>query len=284
MRNQTSSSNLWTVVSDAGSREYKGVIIATPFHASSIELPPALTSRIPPQPYVRIHVTLLTTAAHSPNREYFGLPTHVETPQAILTSSNARKGGKQPEFHSLIYRGLLEREGKEPERVVKIFSKERITDELLGNLFPGPLGWVHRQEVGLSIVWAQLEAQILMLMNFLVGRVSRVATHQHVPARSVGPWTVLRERLRAVRPCDIRVLDITPTSQNILFQVYLMHGNRNNRLAQRRRPAAQRRVRVWDLRKPNRRDRVDDAERGEGFCTWVGLLNVTDEMRQCAVR
>lgn len=62
----------------------------------------------------------------------------------ILTSrANARKGGKEPEFNSLSYHGAI----REGEWAVKLFSDAPLTDEWLGTVFAGAVGWVHRKEV-----------------------------------------------------------------------------------------------------------------------------------------
>lgn len=67
-------------------------------------------------------------------------------PRMILTTHNGvRNGdGKEPEFNSLSYHGLI----REGEWSVKIFSKERISDEWLDKVFGnGTVGWVLRKEV-----------------------------------------------------------------------------------------------------------------------------------------
>ena len=154
--------NTWTVKTvspdgDATSKEYNDVIIAAPFHGSGITLSSApswsLTYSsdsdrilpIPPQPYVHLHVTLLTTPAQHPLPEYFGLAPGSVVPQAVLTTyENARAGGKGPEFNSLTYHGKVS--PNRDEHVVKIFSKEEIDDEWLKIVF-GEVGWVYRKVV-----------------------------------------------------------------------------------------------------------------------------------------
>lgn len=61
----------------------------------------------------------------------------------LTTFEGARNGGKEPDFNSMSYHGLI----SEGEWVVKIFSKERISDQWLSNIFDGKIGWVHRKEV-----------------------------------------------------------------------------------------------------------------------------------------
>lgn len=63
----------------------------------------------------------------------------------LTTRANARLGGKEPEFNSLSYHGKV----SDDEWAVKIFSKERISDEWLSKTFLGQVGWVHRKEVNI---------------------------------------------------------------------------------------------------------------------------------------
>ena len=130
--------------SSRGSQTYQAVIIAAPFHQTSITLPQSVIDQVPPQPYINLHVTLLSTNASSPSPGYFGLPEGSTVPQVVLTSrANSRKGGKEPEFNSLSYHGST----REGEYAVKIFSMQHLSDEWLNGVFPGAVGWVHRKEV-----------------------------------------------------------------------------------------------------------------------------------------
>ncbi|KAH7910709.1 FAD/NAD(P)-binding domain-containing protein [Hygrophoropsis aurantiaca] len=151
-----SDTSLWTLQTDAGSKVYKGVILAAPFHQSGIKLPFELSSLVPPQPYVHLHVTLLSTRSRHPNPEYFGLSTGTDIPKMILTTyEGARIGGFEPEFNSLSYHGLTRQATNSidedtsdvppQEWVVKIFSKAALTDEWLKTVF-GHVGWVYRKE------------------------------------------------------------------------------------------------------------------------------------------
>jgi prenylcysteine oxidase/farnesylcysteine lyase len=64
-------------------------------------------------------------------------------PSLVLTNQN---GDEEPEFTWLGYHGVVE--GKaEDEWIVKLFSKKRLDDEMLGKLLKGEVNWVHRQEV-----------------------------------------------------------------------------------------------------------------------------------------
>jgi prenylcysteine oxidase/farnesylcysteine lyase len=145
----------WKVVTNVESRDYDAVVIAAPYHNSHISLPTDLSSLIPPQPYIRLHVTLLTTTAATPNPVYFGYKPGYKVPTTILTSLDGfRRGGKAPEFNSLSYHGQAKLAGDEShdkretdEWVVKIFSMEPISDEWLATMFQNQVGWVLRKEV-----------------------------------------------------------------------------------------------------------------------------------------
>jgi prenylcysteine oxidase/farnesylcysteine lyase len=140
----TPKGHQWTVKSSRGSHTYKAVILAAPFHQTLIAVPEAISTQIPAQPYVNLHVTLLTTTSQYPNASYFGLPDGTVIPQSILTSRvNARKGGQEPEFNSLSYL----RSVRDGEWAVKIFSAEPPSDEWLDTVFSGNVGWVYRKLV-----------------------------------------------------------------------------------------------------------------------------------------
>jgi len=136
--------NQWTVASSRGSQNYRGVILAAPFHGSRINVPASIKAQIPPQPYVRLHVTVLTTTAPHPSPSYFGLPEGSTVPGMIFTSqANSRQGGKKPEFNSLAYHGLV----REGEWSVKIFSAAALSDEWLATVFgKGGIKWIYRKE------------------------------------------------------------------------------------------------------------------------------------------
>ena len=67
----------------------------------------------------------------------------------LTTGQGFRNGGKAPEFNSLTYHGLV----RDGEWAVKIFSKQRISDEWLDKVFAGKVGWVFRKEVGLLLAF-----------------------------------------------------------------------------------------------------------------------------------
>lgn len=139
--------NSWRITTDKTVILYKAVILAAPYHQTGIDIPSSLSEQIPEQPYVHLHVTLLTTTAKQPNPEYLNLPAGTSAPRFVLTTrQGARNGGKEPEFNSVSY---LKPTGKGDEWVVKIFSKEKVSDEWLAKLFgEGTVGWVYRKEVG----------------------------------------------------------------------------------------------------------------------------------------
>jgi len=66
----------------------------------------------------------------------------------LTTYEGVRQGGKEPEFNSLSYHGYITKDKDDaPDQwSVKIFSKERISDEWLDTIFNGQVGWVYRKE------------------------------------------------------------------------------------------------------------------------------------------
>ncbi|KAI6032073.1 FAD/NAD(P)-binding domain-containing protein [Pisolithus microcarpus] len=144
------ASSRWIIHTPSGSRIYKAIILAAPFHQTNITVPSDLAELIPPQPYVHLHVTLLTTKSESTNPAYFNLPPDEKVPKVILTThEGVRNGGVEPEFNSISVHGQIQKVpgsvDEEPEWKVKIFSKERVSDEWLEKVF-GKVGWVHRKE------------------------------------------------------------------------------------------------------------------------------------------
>lgn len=62
----------------------------------------------------------------------------------LTTHEGARQGGPEPQFNSISYHAKI----NENEWVVKIFSKQAISDEFLEDAFgKGTVGWVYRKEV-----------------------------------------------------------------------------------------------------------------------------------------
>ena len=158
---QDAGSGAWLVGTGGTTRAraYRAVILAAPFHSASIALTEpvlSLIAPVPEQPYLRLHVTLLSTSAPAPNASYFGLAPGARAPTEVLTTHNrVRAGlGAEPEFNSMTYHGKIKRADGAPaelerdEWVVKIFSKRVIEDAWLENMFgAGNVGWVLRKEV-----------------------------------------------------------------------------------------------------------------------------------------
>ncbi|KAF8710277.1 FAD NAD-P-binding protein, partial [Rhizoctonia solani] len=145
---QGSSGKWHLAVEGADEKTYDAVVLAAPYKSTGIKIEAAdlnLKKAFPPVDYVHLHVTLLATTAEHPQGSYF-FPSAPETPipQTILTTSS---GSTEPEFNSLTYHERIQRAGQPPEYIVKIFSKERVTDEWLEKLFgAGTVGWIRRKE------------------------------------------------------------------------------------------------------------------------------------------
>ena len=79
------------MTSSKGSKSYKAVILAAPFHSTGISLPSSLAAQLPEYPYVKLHVTLLSTRSPSIDPAYLGLPSTAKLPTMLLTTfENAR--------------------------------------------------------------------------------------------------------------------------------------------------------------------------------------------------
>jgi prenylcysteine oxidase / farnesylcysteine lyase len=157
------------------------VILAAPFHQTGISIPSELAEQIPPQPYVHLHVTLLTTRDNQMKAEYFGLSSGDYVPRTILTTSQGmQSGGVDTEFNSLSYHGRVRKANEtghwidQEEWNVKIFSKQRISDEWLAKAFHH-VGWVYRKEVGCSRI-----VFVFLTQMWSVECVPSVATHCQV--------------------------------------------------------------------------------------------------------
>lgn len=183
----------WTVRTDRGSKNYKAVILAAPFHSTGIKLPSAISSQIPEQPYVHLHVTLLTTTSPQPNPEYFSLSASSRIPSMVLTSyEGVRQGGKEPEFNSLSYHGhaTTATDGVPEQWSVKIFSKKRVSDEWLDKIFMGKVGWVHRKEVGL-----RCDHNFVSDRSYLVRHIHQWDAYPQLPPTTTFPPVTLDEGL-----------------------------------------------------------------------------------------
>ena len=140
-------------------RLYRSVILAAPYDQTGISFSSSSKdplAPVPQQPYVHLHVTLLSTSSATPNASYFHLAHGAKAPTTLLTTYDGvrRRGHSEPEFNSLTYHGLVRNKEGEPvvnafgakEWVVKIFSKKRLSDKWLNEMFSGNVGWVLRKE------------------------------------------------------------------------------------------------------------------------------------------
>ena len=143
VKSVSSTQSGWTVTSPRGTTEYKAVILAAPFHSTHITVPTSISEQILKQPYIHLHVTLLSTTAPHPNPQYFGLSAGTSAPRVVLTTKERSKSSAKPEFNSLSYHGLV----REGEWAVKIFSDHRISNAWLDTMFQGQVKWVLRKEV-----------------------------------------------------------------------------------------------------------------------------------------
>jgi Prenylcysteine lyase len=161
LRKTTSSSTTQWFVSTSPPPEgnpippYDHIVLATPFQSSLITLLGSSATFDPPVEYIHLHVTLVATKAARPNPAYFGLKAGSTLPSMILTTHNAVRrdpAAPEPEFNSLSYHGLIRPKDHPdgPEWLVKIFSKDLVTDDWLEKVFGnGNVGWVYRKEVRL---------------------------------------------------------------------------------------------------------------------------------------
>ncbi|KAL7418891.1 hypothetical protein Q5752_006575 [Cryptotrichosporon argae] len=129
--------------------EFDQVFFAAPWHSSPIKksFEAHFAARIPPQKYVRLHVTLLATTARAPQPSFFRLANGAYVPTTILTTgrtARARTGMPPPRFQSITYHG--ETYVGSGEWVVKMFSLTRPTDRMLRAIFGDDPTWVLRKE------------------------------------------------------------------------------------------------------------------------------------------
>ncbi|TXT11838.1 uncharacterized protein COLE_02248 [Cutaneotrichosporon oleaginosum] len=128
--------------------DYDEVFFAAPWHSSPVakNLSTHFTQPIPKQDYVRLHVTMLATTAPHVDPLYFFRGPDEAIPGTILTTgatARANPGAARPEFQSISYHG--ETYQGSGEWVVKIFSKTRLNNELLADIFGTDPTWVHRK-------------------------------------------------------------------------------------------------------------------------------------------
>ena len=173
-------------------KPFDAVIVAAPHKSTNISFPSS-SAKVPPVPYVHLHVTLFTTTSPSANPAYFNLPEGSTIPSMIITSAEAtRQGGPEPDFNSMNY--LQQVSADRQEWVVKIFSKKRIGDDWLETVFgKGKIGWVLRHEVSL------LNLPLAMIDKIAVGCLPRLTTHYEISNDGTRRWSLLRQRFRKVR-------------------------------------------------------------------------------------
>lgn len=120
--------------------EYDLVFFAAPWHTSPVLKSIRFDTPIPSTPYIKSHVTLLTTTSVRPKSAYFNLTEDHFVPQMVVTTgAGERAGGAAPEFDIIMYRGKAG-----DEYVVKIHSAKPLSDETLAELFD--VTWVYRHE------------------------------------------------------------------------------------------------------------------------------------------
>ncbi|KAI0699779.1 FAD/NAD(P)-binding domain-containing protein [Cerioporus squamosus] len=154
-----SASGPWMVQSSAFKepRLYRAVILAAPYDQADISFSTKVPlSPVQKRPYVHLHVTLLSTTSPTPNASYFNQGHGHKAPTTVLTTYDGvrLRGRSEPEFNSLTYHGhVLTKDGAKwvnaegaEEWVVKIFSKQRLEDQWLREMFDGQVGWVLRKE------------------------------------------------------------------------------------------------------------------------------------------
>ncbi|EJT97077.1 FAD/NADP-binding domain-containing protein [Dacryopinax primogenitus] len=130
----------WQVVTSGGKGTYDYVLLAAPAHLSPYTLPSNLTSSIPEQPYVHLHVTLLVTRTPQARPEFFGLQEGATLPDMILTTSSKGKA-RVSAFNSISYHGTT-RGGY----ICKIFSMSAISEDWLADAFGADnILWIHRK-------------------------------------------------------------------------------------------------------------------------------------------
>jgi len=127
----------------------QAVIMAAPFHQTGISIPQLASSHIPPpQPYVKLYITILLTNATHPLPSYFSLKDNSNVPNSIFSTFTTKQSSnetRKPSFNSLNYLKPLRWELGFPYdptnstvHVVKIFSSTSLlpnTTNELNDLF-----------------------------------------------------------------------------------------------------------------------------------------------------
>lgn len=149
-----------------GSNVYDAVVIAAPFHQTSIEFEAGILHHTPADdPYRELFVTLFTTSL-SLSRSYFNLGLLDDVPTTILTTeprcrrpgaSKCAKDRLFPSFFSIsTLRAVVNPTTGRRERLYKIFSPKKISEAFLAELFgleqpsdgrstKDDITWIHRK-------------------------------------------------------------------------------------------------------------------------------------------
>ncbi|WVQ94044.1 hypothetical protein IAU59_001122 [Kwoniella sp. CBS 9459] len=126
---------------------FDAVFFAAPWGSSRIskKIAQDFDHPIPSQPYVRLHVTYLTTAQPHPQPSFFGLPEGSFVPNTIITSSSAKGSAIPPaRFQSISWHGETYPGSK--EYAVKIFSLTRLNQRFLYEMLGEEPSWLLRKE------------------------------------------------------------------------------------------------------------------------------------------
>ncbi|WVF66429.1 hypothetical protein IAT40_001169 [Kwoniella sp. CBS 6097] len=126
---------------------FDAVFFAAPWGSSHVSKKMArdFEQPIPSQPYVRLHVTYLTTSQPHPQPSFFGLPKGSFVPNTIITSSSPKGSAIPPaRFQSISWHGETSPGSK--EYAVKIFSLTRLNERFLLELLGEQPSWLLRKE------------------------------------------------------------------------------------------------------------------------------------------
>lgn len=139
----TLSSQETTGTDSATERTFDTVVLAAPLQFSGIKVQKNLLKHAPDEiPYVKLHVTLFTSPLRL-SGAHFNLKEGAEVPTTILTtlspdedpSSRDKIVGKSKFFSISTLKATTNPKTLEKEYIYKIFSPEKVTEELLSSLF-----------------------------------------------------------------------------------------------------------------------------------------------------
>ncbi|KAM0749828.1 hypothetical protein T439DRAFT_343287 [Meredithblackwellia eburnea MCA 4105] len=136
----------WVVKTALGGATFDAVILAAPFHQTRVQtFNTALSTVIPPQPYVRLFVTFIITNATTPSPAYFTTPSQKPSKVSktiFSTFDTSSPASSKPSFNSLNYLKALpphigERFGQGQFHVIKMFSSRTLPLEEVYEIFGG---------------------------------------------------------------------------------------------------------------------------------------------------